>query len=159
MASLSYLQPHIDSIHRKAEALDVATPVVDVLQDLLSCQSFTLLTGYRLNSVQLSIFLPPIPHPYVPLLSSRHYRTTRQKNTPSHSFPHASTRMHRNCFNSSRNVSKLKRQLSTGKACETVASEHSHQWTKVGAVRLVRVRLTVSPRIGEAVLSVDIRKP
>ncbi|KAJ2928252.1 hypothetical protein H1R20_g8840, partial [Candolleomyces eurysporus] len=34
LASLSYLQPHIDAIHAKAEALDVPTPVVDALKDL-----------------------------------------------------------------------------------------------------------------------------
>ncbi|GLB34223.1 putative peptidase C19 family protein [Lyophyllum shimeji] len=34
LASLSYLQPHIDAIHDKAEALDVPTPVIDALQDL-----------------------------------------------------------------------------------------------------------------------------
>ncbi|PCH40792.1 cysteine proteinase [Wolfiporia cocos MD-104 SS10] len=35
MASLCYLQPHIEEIHTKAEALDVPTPVVDALRDLL----------------------------------------------------------------------------------------------------------------------------
>ena len=35
MASLSYLQPHIDAIHAKAVALDVPSPVVDALQDLM----------------------------------------------------------------------------------------------------------------------------
>ena len=34
MASLSYLQPHINAIHAKAEALDVPTPVIDALQEL-----------------------------------------------------------------------------------------------------------------------------
>ncbi|KAF8967428.1 hypothetical protein BDZ97DRAFT_1916718 [Flammula alnicola] len=34
MASLSYLQPHIDAIHSKAVALDVPTPVIDALQEL-----------------------------------------------------------------------------------------------------------------------------
>ncbi|OCH94543.1 cysteine proteinase [Obba rivulosa] len=35
MASLNYLQPYIDRIHRKAEALDVPTPVVDALRELM----------------------------------------------------------------------------------------------------------------------------
>ncbi|EMD40387.1 hypothetical protein CERSUDRAFT_80061 [Gelatoporia subvermispora B] len=35
MASLNYLQPYLDRIHRKAEALDVPTPIVDTLRDLL----------------------------------------------------------------------------------------------------------------------------
>ncbi|EGO02282.1 hypothetical protein SERLA73DRAFT_49623 [Serpula lacrymans var. lacrymans S7.3] len=35
MASLSYLQPYIDAVHAKAEALDVPSPVIDALQDLL----------------------------------------------------------------------------------------------------------------------------
>ncbi|KAF8621911.1 hypothetical protein AX15_007406 [Amanita polypyramis BW_CC] len=34
LASLSYLQPHIDAIHEKAELLDVPTPVIDTLQHL-----------------------------------------------------------------------------------------------------------------------------
>ncbi|KAF8166700.1 hypothetical protein BJ912DRAFT_234154 [Pholiota molesta] len=36
LASLSYLQPHIDAVHAKAEALDVPTPVIDALQDLFT---------------------------------------------------------------------------------------------------------------------------
>jgi len=44
MASLSYLQPHIDIIHAKAEALDVPSPVIDALQELLH-------GGNRLSSV------------------------------------------------------------------------------------------------------------
>ncbi|KAF9480182.1 cysteine proteinase [Pholiota conissans] len=36
MASLSYLQPHIDAVHAKAEALDVPTPVIDALQELFT---------------------------------------------------------------------------------------------------------------------------
>lgn len=35
LASLSYLQPHIDAIQRKAKALDVPAPVVDALNELL----------------------------------------------------------------------------------------------------------------------------
>ncbi|KZT70350.1 cysteine proteinase [Daedalea quercina L-15889] len=36
MASLCYLQPQIEHIHAKAEALDVPTPVIDALRDLLN---------------------------------------------------------------------------------------------------------------------------
>ncbi|KAG5648698.1 hypothetical protein DXG03_000044 [Asterophora parasitica] len=35
LASLSYLQAHIDTVHEKAEALDVPSPVIDTLQELL----------------------------------------------------------------------------------------------------------------------------
>lgn len=35
MASLSYLQPQLEKIHAHAEALDVPTPVIDSLRDLL----------------------------------------------------------------------------------------------------------------------------
>lgn len=35
MASLCYLNPHLEAIHAKAEMLDVPTPVVDSLRDLL----------------------------------------------------------------------------------------------------------------------------
>ncbi|KAJ8087195.1 ubiquitin-specific protease ubp1 [Marasmius tenuissimus] len=34
LSSLSYLQPHLDAIHGKAELLDVPSPVVDTLRDL-----------------------------------------------------------------------------------------------------------------------------
>ncbi|KAF9448963.1 cysteine proteinase [Macrolepiota fuliginosa MF-IS2] len=34
LASLTYLQPHIDAINAKAEVLDVPTPVIDALKDL-----------------------------------------------------------------------------------------------------------------------------
>ncbi|KAF8646090.1 hypothetical protein AX16_007390 [Volvariella volvacea WC 439] len=44
LASLSYLQPHIDVIHDKAERWDVPTPVIDALQDLF----------HRLNSPRRS---------------------------------------------------------------------------------------------------------
>ncbi|PIL37498.1 hypothetical protein GSI_01192 [Ganoderma sinense ZZ0214-1] len=36
MASLAYLQPQLEKIHARAEALDVPTPVIDNLRDLLS---------------------------------------------------------------------------------------------------------------------------
>ncbi|KAI0775875.1 hypothetical protein BD413DRAFT_524793 [Trametes elegans] len=35
MASLSYLQPQLEEIHARAEALDVPTPVIDALRDLV----------------------------------------------------------------------------------------------------------------------------
>ena len=34
LASLTYLQPQIEAIHAKAEALDVPTPVIDALHEL-----------------------------------------------------------------------------------------------------------------------------
>ncbi|KAF8345622.1 hypothetical protein F5887DRAFT_1282546 [Amanita rubescens] len=34
LASLYYLQPHVDTIHTNAEALDVPTPIIDTLQHL-----------------------------------------------------------------------------------------------------------------------------
>ncbi|KAF9058191.1 hypothetical protein BJ165DRAFT_1605834 [Panaeolus papilionaceus] len=36
MASLSYLQPHVDAIHSKAEDVDIETPVIDALKDLFN---------------------------------------------------------------------------------------------------------------------------
>ncbi|KAI0638570.1 hypothetical protein C8Q77DRAFT_440795 [Trametes polyzona] len=35
MASLTYLQPQLDEIHTRAEALDVPTPVIDALRELI----------------------------------------------------------------------------------------------------------------------------
>ena len=43
MASLSYLQPQLERIHARAEALDVPTPVIDTLLDL----TVALKGGYR----------------------------------------------------------------------------------------------------------------
>lgn len=40
MASLTYLQPYIEEIHSRAEALDVPTPVVDALRDILNSACF-----------------------------------------------------------------------------------------------------------------------
>ena len=36
LASLTYLQPQIEAIHAKAEALDVPTPVIDALHELFN---------------------------------------------------------------------------------------------------------------------------
>ncbi|KAI0298831.1 hypothetical protein BC826DRAFT_996827 [Russula brevipes] len=46
-ASLSYLQPHIDAIHAKAEAVDIPTPVVDALRDLLHARQRSPLFSSR----------------------------------------------------------------------------------------------------------------
>ena len=42
MASLTYRQPHVEEIHARAEALDVPTPVVDALRDVLLGEHVTL---------------------------------------------------------------------------------------------------------------------
>jgi ubiquitin carboxyl-terminal hydrolase 1 len=53
MASLAYVQPHIDAIHAKAVALDVPSPVIDALQELLHGKlpsQFTSLVTYTLHA-------------------------------------------------------------------------------------------------------------
>ena len=63
---MSYLQPHIDAIHAKAEAVDIATPVVDALRDLLH----GAMCCYHAIDLFI-IFRPGLNTP------SSHYRTIR----------------------------------------------------------------------------------
>lgn len=46
MASLSYLQPYLESVHARAEILDVPSPVVDALLAQLECESHIYSQGY-----------------------------------------------------------------------------------------------------------------
>lgn len=52
MASLAYLQPYINQIHQKAEALDVPTPVIDAFRDMLIGAS-----AFLSHPVHASLFL------------------------------------------------------------------------------------------------------
>ncbi|KAF8165783.1 hypothetical protein B0H34DRAFT_690456 [Crassisporium funariophilum] len=63
LASLSYLQPHIDAIHARAEALDVPTPVIDALQELFKNLN-TAKSSYhslRPHSIIQALSSPPPP--------------------------------------------------------------------------------------------------
>ena len=55
MASLCYVQPHIEAIHARAEALDVPTPVIDALQELLQGALPT-------HSIYIHLLMPRISH-------------------------------------------------------------------------------------------------
>ena len=46
LASLTYLQPQIDAIHAKAEALDVPTPVIDALHELFNGMLYLSSTSF-----------------------------------------------------------------------------------------------------------------
>src|ERR1700677_3687294 len=63
MASLSYIQPHIDAIHATAEALDVPSTVVDALQGLLHGKPALLIGSSMTHSH--SVCRPQ--HPKIPL--------------------------------------------------------------------------------------------
>ncbi|KAH9002432.1 hypothetical protein EDB86DRAFT_2900014 [Lactarius hatsudake] len=79
LASLSYLQPHIDTIHAKAEAVDIATPVVDALRDLLHGLN-TPSSHYRtIRPVEMIAALSqPEPGKRIPLFSSREHQDAQE---------------------------------------------------------------------------------
>ncbi|KAH8982431.1 hypothetical protein EDB92DRAFT_125397 [Lactarius akahatsu] len=79
LASLSYLQPHIDAIHTKAEAVDIATPVVDALRDLLHGLN-TPSSHYRtIRPVEMIAALSqPEPGKRIPLFSSREHQDAQE---------------------------------------------------------------------------------
>lgn len=108
MASLCFLQPHLEEIHTKAVALDVPTPVVDALRDLLHSESSRslfsvlilrcgqLLTLLHLHATRNDLFKSPTPYPI-----------TLPGNTP-HCSPHGNIKTRRNCFNYLQNVSRVR---------------------------------------------------
>ncbi|KAI9467316.1 hypothetical protein BJY52DRAFT_62586 [Lactarius psammicola] len=79
LASLFYLQPHIDAIHAKAEAVDIATPVVDALRDLLHGLN-TPSSHYRtIRPVEMIAALSqPEPGKRIPLFSSREHQDAQE---------------------------------------------------------------------------------
>ncbi|KAH9983201.1 hypothetical protein BJV74DRAFT_47634 [Russula compacta] len=79
LASLSYLQPHIDAIHAKAEAVDIPTPVVDALHDLLHGLN-TPSSHYRsIRPVDMIAALSqPEPGRRIPLFSSREHQDAQE---------------------------------------------------------------------------------
>lgn len=79
LASLSYLQPDIDSIHAKAEAVDIPTPVVDALRDLLHGLN-TPSSHYRsIRPVEMIAALSqPEPGRRSPLFSSREHQDAQE---------------------------------------------------------------------------------
>ena len=52
MASLSYLQPYLDQVYKKAESVDVPTPVLDALIGQLHGMSRAFTSSKILNSAQ-----------------------------------------------------------------------------------------------------------
>ncbi|KAI0248815.1 hypothetical protein BJV78DRAFT_1276405 [Lactifluus subvellereus] len=79
LASLSYLQPHIDAIHAKAEAVDIPTPVVDALRDLLQGLN-TPTSHYRsIRPVDMiGALSQPEPGKRIPLFSSREHQDAQE---------------------------------------------------------------------------------
>ena len=58
MASLTYLQPHVEEIHARAEALDVPTPVVDALRDVLIGKHVTLPINHAAHLINTTLADP-----------------------------------------------------------------------------------------------------
>jgi hypothetical protein len=52
MASLSYLQPYLDQVYKKAESVNVPTPVLDALLGQLLGMSRTFTSSKMLSSAQ-----------------------------------------------------------------------------------------------------------
>jgi hypothetical protein len=52
LASLTYLQPHIDAIHAKASALDVPTSVIDPLHELFNVALILCVSPFNLSMAE-----------------------------------------------------------------------------------------------------------
>ncbi|KAF7969923.1 hypothetical protein HWV62_25524 [Athelia sp. TMB] len=79
MASLCYVQPHIEAIHARAEALDVPTPVIDALQDLLQDLNTPNARPSSLRPVDMINALSnPAPGKHNSLFSSREHQDAQE---------------------------------------------------------------------------------
>ncbi|TFY83111.1 hypothetical protein EWM64_g898 [Hericium alpestre] len=79
LASLSYLQPYIESLHAKAEAFDVPTPVTDVLRDLLHALNTPKSSRSSIRPVDLiQVLSNHEPGRKSPLFSSREHQDAQE---------------------------------------------------------------------------------
>ncbi|TDL29950.1 cysteine proteinase [Rickenella mellea] len=79
MASLSYLTPHINSIHSRAEELDVPTPVIDALRDALLALNTPKSSPSSLRPVpMINALSSPTPGRHSTLFSSREHQDAQE---------------------------------------------------------------------------------
>ncbi|KZP21563.1 cysteine proteinase [Athelia psychrophila] len=79
MASLSYVQPQLEAIHARAEALDVPTPVIDALQELLQQLNAPTSRSSSLRPVDIiSALSNPSPGKHNSLFSSREHQDAQE---------------------------------------------------------------------------------
>jgi len=108
LASLSYLQPHLDAINAKAEALDVPTPVIDALQELFRRKPPLMSLFISILTIAQASTNPALlTMPFAPPISSKSL-VVRLKVDPTHSSTLANTKMLRSSSKSYPNVSRMK---------------------------------------------------
>ncbi|KAI0265072.1 hypothetical protein BC834DRAFT_880000 [Gloeopeniophorella convolvens] len=79
LASLQSFLPYIDAIHAKAEAVDVPTPVVDALRDLLHDLNAPTPYSRSIRPVNMIAALSqPEPGKRIPLFSSREHQDAQE---------------------------------------------------------------------------------
>ncbi|KAK0207056.1 hypothetical protein DFS33DRAFT_1382136 [Desarmillaria ectypa] len=79
LSSLSYLQPQIDAVHSKAEALDVPTPVIDILQDLFHRLNTQTSAPSSIRPVDLiSVLSSPSSARFNSLFNSREHQDAQE---------------------------------------------------------------------------------
>ncbi|KAI0337905.1 cysteine proteinase [Trametopsis cervina] len=78
MASLSYLQPHIDEIHAKAEEFDVPTPVVDALRNILHTLNTPSPSHHSIRPVEMINALAHYSKSRNSLFSSREHQDAQE---------------------------------------------------------------------------------
>ncbi|KAH9948773.1 hypothetical protein B0H21DRAFT_689520 [Amylocystis lapponica] len=79
MASLSYLQPYIETIHSTAEALDVPTPVIDALRKLLDTLNTPTSSRRSLRPDEIIAALSDhAPGKHTSLFSSREHQDAQE---------------------------------------------------------------------------------
>ncbi|KAH8118788.1 cysteine proteinase [Phellopilus nigrolimitatus] len=79
MASLSYLPAHIDAIHAKAVELDVPSPVVDALRDMLRALNTPKSAPFALRPIpMINALSQPVPGRRSMLFASREHQDAQE---------------------------------------------------------------------------------
>ncbi|KAI5116047.1 hypothetical protein M0805_009361, partial [Coniferiporia weirii] len=79
MASLSYLQPHIEAIHARAVELDVPTPVIDTLQETLRTLNTPRSSSSSFRPVpMINALSQPVPGKRSKLFASREHQDAQE---------------------------------------------------------------------------------
>ncbi|THG93188.1 hypothetical protein EW145_g8445, partial [Phellinidium pouzarii] len=79
MASLAYLQPHVDAIHARAVDLDVPTPVVDALQETLRTLNIPRSSRSSFRPIpMINALSQPVPGKRSKLFASREHQDAQE---------------------------------------------------------------------------------
>ncbi|KAF8592300.1 cysteine proteinase [Ramaria rubella] len=79
LASLSYLHPHIEAIHARAERLDVPTPIIDALRDILTDLNTPSTSPRAMRPIAIiNALSAPVPGKRSALFSSREHQDAQE---------------------------------------------------------------------------------